>query len=87
MFSNENASTSSASQLYRPTIGHANGQQIPLQSMQNIFPLNSYNMTPQTNHSEIYSLGIPGFKIIVIPVPSQEQNQFRNDNPQTSTRQ
>ncbi|CAB5374570.1 unnamed protein product [Rhizophagus irregularis] len=51
----------------------------PQQPIENIpSPLNSFNMTIYSSQSDILSFDIPGFKIIVIPTFSQQENTYLN---------
>ncbi|PKK61164.1 hypothetical protein RhiirC2_718622 [Rhizophagus irregularis] len=51
----------------------------PQQPIENIpSPLNSFNMTIYPSQSDILSFDIPGFKIIVIPTFSQQENTYLN---------
>ncbi|PKY37717.1 hypothetical protein RhiirA4_413584 [Rhizophagus irregularis] len=51
----------------------------PQQPIENIpSPLNSFNMTIYPSKSDILSFDIPGFKIIVIPTFSQQENTYLN---------
>ncbi|CAB4477380.1 hypothetical protein RhiirA5_433430 [Rhizophagus irregularis] len=71
--SNENIALTS--QSYAPQHGH------PPQLIENIsFPFNLFNMTTiSPSQSEIFSFDIPGFKIIAIPISSQQQdNNYLN---------
>jgi hypothetical protein len=58
----------------------------PQQPIENILsPLGSLNMTSiHPSNSEVLSFGIPGFKIIVIPISSQQQDHtysnYSSDN-------
>ncbi|PKK71529.1 hypothetical protein RhiirC2_744442 [Rhizophagus irregularis] len=51
----------------------------PQQPIVNTSPLNSFNMASiNPTQSEILSFDIPGFKIIVIPTFSQQNNTYLN---------
>ncbi|CAB5201425.1 hypothetical protein RhiirA5_375497 [Rhizophagus irregularis] len=69
------ASTSQSHPLsYAPQHGHP---QLPAENTS--FPHNSFNITSITpSHSEILSFDIPGFKIIIVPIPSQQDNTHLN---------
>ncbi|CAG8731019.1 9123_t:CDS:1, partial [Rhizophagus irregularis] len=71
--SNENISTPIVSSYAPQYVG-------PQQPIENIpSPLGSFNMTTiHPSQSEIFSFDIPGFKIIVIPTFSQQDNTYLN---------
>ncbi|CAB4477388.1 hypothetical protein RhiirA5_459558 [Rhizophagus irregularis] len=58
----------------------------PQQTVENIPPLGSFNMTCiNPSQSEIFSFDIPGFKIIVIPTFSQQDNTYLNYSSSDTT--
>ncbi|GBB98298.1 hypothetical protein RclHR1_09180001 [Rhizophagus clarus] len=67
----------STSQSYPPPITSSYAPQYPPQSIENTsFPLSSIN----PSQSGIYSFDIPGFKIIVIPTFSRQDNPYLNSS-------
>ncbi|CAG8725001.1 uncharacterized protein OCT59_013280 [Rhizophagus irregularis] len=80
--SNENISTPIASSYAPQYVG-------PQQTTENTLPLNLFNMTNvNPSQSQILSFDIPGFKIIVIPTSSQQQdNTYLNHSSDISDTQ
>ncbi|GBC09872.1 hypothetical protein RclHR1_09180006 [Rhizophagus clarus] len=77
-FSQRLTSNISTSQSYAPPIISSCSPQYDHPS-QPISPLSSFNMTTiNPSQSEILSFDIPGFKIIVIPTFSQQDNTYIN---------
>ncbi|RIA93016.1 hypothetical protein C1645_874376 [Glomus cerebriforme] len=78
---NTTSSYSTVASLYDPQYDHPQQPIVDTSS-----PLNSFNMTTiNPSHSEILSFDIPGFKIIIIPTSSQQDNTYLNYFPSDVT--
>ncbi|PKY56703.1 hypothetical protein RhiirA4_507944 [Rhizophagus irregularis] len=71
------------------TLSYAPQYVVPQQTNENTLPLNLCNMTNvNPSQSQILSFDIPGFKIIVIPTSSQQQdNTYLNHSSDISDTQ
>jgi hypothetical protein len=83
-FNQQTTSSISTSQFYPPPITSSSihSSYTPQYPQQPIFPPpGSFDMTSiNPPQSEIFSFDIPGFKIIVIPISSQQDNTYINSS-------